>query len=69
MQTFKPGDKVRERGKKTVMTVKGNAGLASNSVTRTTVAMVGRLVCEWTNARGRLVSRSFTTLSLEPAEE
>lgn len=63
MIEFKVGEKVRQKGHSQVMTVTGDAGLAASR------GMVfispGKLICKWTNNRGRTVSNGFLALDLE----
>jgi hypothetical protein len=61
---FIKGQHVRQRGKHQVMEVKGEAGLTAGQY-----AVVNRramVACEWRNAKGRVISRAFPEIDLEP---
>ncbi len=62
-----PGTKVRERGKRQVMIVKGHVGLAvaGSSIGRKPVNVAHKVVCEWRTAKGSLRSRGFLVSALE----
>jgi hypothetical protein len=68
VEGFSLGARVREVGKAQVMSVKGAAGLVATAVGGA-VTMKGRVICEWRNSRGRLISRSFVASSLELVAE
>lgn len=62
------GAVVRKIGTSQLMVVKEAADLVANSPSRSAVAIDGRVLCQWTNARGRRISRSFRIGELEIAE-
>ncbi|RQQ00421.1 hypothetical protein [Burkholderia stagnalis] len=64
---LKPGTKVRERGKRQVMIVKGHVGLAvaASPIGRRTVNVAHKVVCEWRTQKGALRSRGFLVSELE----
>jgi hypothetical protein len=66
MDKFKQGDKVRQIGKSQVMSVVGRPGLGAVSTAPGYVAtMGGKVLCTWSNAKGRTMQRSFPESSLE----
>ncbi|WP_413460835.1 hypothetical protein [Herbaspirillum huttiense] len=69
MEKFKVGDKVRERGTKQVMAICGDAGVATNSVTRGVVTSPGKVLCVWQNKSGRKIQRAFVENALELVTE
>jgi hypothetical protein len=64
-----PGALVRERGKRRVMTVKGEAGLAAHGhrFGSSDVLMAHKVVCEWRTPKGALRSAAFLASTLEAA--
>lgn len=70
MKLFKVGDEVREIGRTQKMTVKGAAGLATTSMSGGRVATSpGKVVCAWTDKRGRFIQREFVESTLELAQQ
>ncbi|MGP8431936.1 hypothetical protein ACT2FY_00355 [Paraburkholderia fungorum] len=70
MQKFKKGDEVREIGKTQVMIVKGDAGVATSSMSRGKVAASpGKIVCAWSNKPGRTIQKAFVESALELAPQ
>ncbi|NUX59343.1 hypothetical protein [Paraburkholderia youngii] len=68
MQKFKKGDHVREIGKAQVMTVKGDAGVATSSMSGGKVAASpGKVVCAWSDKPGHTIQRAFVESALELA--
>ncbi len=73
---FPPGTRVRERGKQQIMIVAGQAGLAAVRPSAANIHLYpgtssnrpGMVVCKWTDARGRPISKAFPTASLELAD-
>ncbi|TCF96949.1 hypothetical protein BZM26_34655 [Paraburkholderia strydomiana] len=67
--TIAPGALVREKGKRKIMMVKGDAGLGAHG-TRSgngKVDMAHRVVCEWRTPKGALRSAAFLVTALELA--
>ncbi len=67
--TIALGALVREKGKRKIMTVTGDAGLAAHG-TRSgngKVAMPHKVVCQWRTAKGALRSAAFPVTALELA--
>ncbi len=64
---LKPGTRVRERGKRQVMIVKGPAGLSASGTRagRTLVNIAHKVVCEWRTTKGALRSSAFLVSALE----
>lgn len=65
--TFAKGTRVREKGKRQIMTVKGEAGLIAHR-TRATAGGTSRarqIVCEWRSAKGAMHSKPFLATALE----
>jgi hypothetical protein len=64
-----PGALVREKGKRRVMTVKGDAGLAAlgHRFGSGEVSMANKIVCEWQTPKGALRSAAFLASALETA--
>lgn len=58
---FRPGLLVRERGKKRIMMVKGNAGLAAHGTRLGSgkISMNHKVICEWHTPKGAIRSAAF----------
>ncbi|WP_156966938.1 MULTISPECIES: hypothetical protein [Paraburkholderia] len=64
---LKPGTKVRERDKRQVMTVKGQAGLGAvaHRFGSSKVNLAHKVVCEWLTSKGAPRSKGFLVSALE----
>ncbi|MCI3206427.1 MULTISPECIES: hypothetical protein [Pandoraea] len=70
MKIFKVGDEVQEIGKTQKMTVKGDAGVATSSMSGGRVATSpGKVVCTLTDKRRRFIQREFVESALELAPQ
>lgn len=66
---FEKGDRVREKSKAQVMTVKGPSALGAvgTSLGVAVAALPQKVVCEWVGPKGKTISRSFDVSNLESA--